>query len=133
MTPVHREFIRRNKTMSSMMKKIFLIMLLAWGIAALDSCSSSSSTSSSSTGTSRSSAYPYMIGKIEVIGNEPFTKVALRVDQAHLFLLDAPKDIEKELTLHQSGRVKLYYSGRRESGNDHYLNVDHFETQDVSK
>jgi ABC-type Fe3+-hydroxamate transport system substrate-binding protein len=117
-----------------MMKNILLILLLASVVVALDSCSSTSpSTSPSTSGTTRASTFPYMIGRIEVIGNEPFTKVALRVDESHLFLLTAPKDLEKELTAHQAGLVKLYYSGRRESGKDHYLTVDHFETQDISK
>lgn len=116
-----------------MMKTILLFVLLACAAAAFDSCSSSSSSTSepktpeTTTAPARTSAFPYMIGRIEVIGNEPFTKIGLRVDQSHFFLLKAPKDLEQELTQHQSGLVKLYYSGRKESGKDHYLDVDHFE------
>lgn len=114
-----------------MMKTILLFVLLACAAAAFDSCSSTSPTATPAP--SRSSSYPYMIGRIEVIGNEPFTKIGLRVDQSHLFLLKAPKDLEKELTQHQSELIKLYYSGRKESGKDHYLDVDHFEAEKISK
>lgn len=71
-----------------------------------------------------------MIGKIEVIGNEPFTKLALRVDETHLFLLRSSKEVEHELVQHQQGLVKLYYSGRQEKAKDHFLDVDHIEQLD---
>jgi hypothetical protein len=74
-----------------------------------------------------------MVGKIEVISNEPFTKLALRVDPTHLYLLQAGTDLEKELTSHQSVLVKLYYSGRKESGIDHILVVDHFDISENKK
>lgn len=74
-----------------------------------------------------------MIGKIEIIGNEPFTKIALRVDESHLFMLKAPKELEQKLVQHQQGLVRLYYSSRQEKAKEHILNVDHIEKIDVTK
>ncbi|MGE5316101.1 MAG: hypothetical protein ACM3Q4_15515 [Acidobacteriota bacterium] len=115
-----------------MMKTTLLAVLLLCMIMAIDSCSSSSTTTTDKP-SAAPSTFPYMIGRIEVIGNEPFTKLALRVDETHLYLLRAPKEMEPDLVRHQQGLVKLYYSGRQEKAKEHYLDVDHIEKLDSKK
>jgi len=107
-----------------MVKHLFFVMFGACLVLGIGSCSSSRTTTPAAAAVS---ALPFMIGKIEVIGNEPFTKLALRTDATHLFLLRASKDLEKELSANQQRVLKVFYSGRQESGADHYLDADHIE------
>jgi hypothetical protein len=116
-----------------MMKTMLLAVLLAFAVVSIESCSSSKPAAAGGSSASTASTLPFMIGKIEVIGNEPFTRLALRVDPTHVFILQAGKALEKELTAHQSTLVKLYYSGRKESGIDHILDVDHIDSTDNKK
>jgi len=111
-----------------MIKKILFNSLLAAAfvcmLATLSSCSSSSRT------TAKTPELPFMIGRIDLIGNEPFVEPVLWIDQSHRFKLRASKDLVKELVSHQRKRVRLFYSGREEVAMDHYLVVDHIESLD---
>jgi hypothetical protein len=102
--------------------KILCAALLVGVVLTVGSCSSSSGVSG------KPEVYPFIIGTIDLIGNEPFVKPVLWVDASHLFQLRASKDLQKELVSHQRVRVKLFYSGRQEIGTDHFLEVDHIET-----
>jgi hypothetical protein len=110
-----------------MIKNILLTVVFACMLATLSSCSSSSGVAA------KTPELPFMIGRIDLIGNEPFVKPVLWIDQSHLFKLRASKDLEQELVSHQRKRVRLYYSGRQEIGTDHYLDVDHIESLENKK
>ena len=104
-----------------MSTRILLALCCACMLWTFESCAPSSAVSA------KASSLPFMIGKIDLIGNEPFVKPVLWIDETHLFQLRTTKGLEKELIARQRTRVKVYYSGRQEKGIDHYLDVDHIE------
>jgi hypothetical protein len=119
-----------------MINTIINAIICASLVLTIASCSSSSSTSTSTPSSSlspspsssaRDVSYPFMIGKLEVIGNNPSAQWALRVDETHSYLLRTPNDSRKKITSHLQGLVKVYYSGRQERGTDHYLDVANIE------
>jgi len=56
----------------------------------------------------RSSAPPQtFVGKVYLIGNMPFAKLALKIDQQQTYVLDCPKEVESTLMQHQGQTVKI--------------------------
>ncbi len=50
-------------------------------------------------------------GKVAVIGNEPFTKLALELDDRNSIVLLCPPEIEKYLRGHQGQQARVTYDG----------------------
>lgn len=50
-------------------------------------------------------------GKIFVIGNDPFTRLALALDDHDSVVLLCPPEVEKYLRNHQGESVKVTYEG----------------------
>ncbi len=56
----------------------------------------------------RSSAPPQtFVGEVYVIGNMPFTRLALKIGQQQTYVLDCPKEVENTLMQHQGQTVKI--------------------------
>ncbi len=73
---------------------ILLIMVLHGG------CSSSKTIFDS----------PQMItGEIMVVGNEPFTKLAVRAEGGEMYLINCSEEIGKSLLAHQGKMANLFY------------------------
>lgn len=49
-------------------------------------------------------------GTIVIVGNEPFTKLALRMDNDKIVILDCPADLKKELWKAQGSYYSVLYS-----------------------
>jgi hypothetical protein len=56
-----------------------------------------------------------MVGKIFVIGNEPFTKLAIQTSENLMFPLKCEKKIETELQAIQGKIIKVKYDGTKPS------------------
>ncbi len=56
-----------------------------------------------------SSAKESMEGTICIIGNEPFTDVAIQVDSALVYKLKASPEVLKELSGNQGKKIKISY------------------------
>ena len=52
-------------------------------------------------------------GIITVVGNEPFTKLAIRLDNNKAYILECKKDIEKELLKQQGNYYAIQFSSSR--------------------
>jgi hypothetical protein len=50
-----------------------------------------------------------IIGKIFVVGNEPFTKLGLQVDKEKMYILDCTKELEEKLLQRQGMIVKVHF------------------------
>ena len=50
------------------------------------------------------------VGRIEVIGNEPFTKLALATEGGPVFVLLCEKDVEHLLLQHQGQRARIRWT-----------------------
>ena len=48
-------------------------------------------------------------GTICMIGNEPFTSIAIQVDSVTVYKLDADQDVLKELSMNQGKVAKISY------------------------
>jgi hypothetical protein len=47
------------------------------------------------------------VGKVYLIGNMPFAKLALKIGQEQTYVLDCPKEVENTLVQHQGQTVKI--------------------------
>lgn len=68
-----------------------------------------------------------VIGTIQVIGNEPFTQLALETEDGTVYLLKAEGDIIEELFKHQGQFVKIQYKGIEELPEGKSILVEHVE------
>jgi hypothetical protein len=66
-------------------------------------------------------------GKIVVIGNEPFTKLAMETDSGETFVLLCPKDIEIILSKRQGQRMRLHWTSVGDAPEGRTLAVDRIE------
>lgn len=66
-------------------------------------------------------------GKVIVVGNEPFTKVAILVDDTTSYILNCSKEIEKELRSKQGDTIKVTYGTKKDTPEGEVLNVTKFE------
>ena len=67
--------------------------------------------------------YPPIKGKIIVIGNEPFTKLAVINNKEKVFILKCDKKTERILLDNQGKMVKISYKKRETIGKDALLTV----------
>ncbi len=67
--------------------------------------------------------YPPIKGKIIVIGNEPFTKLAVINNKEKVFILKCDKKTERILLNNQGKMVKISYKKRETIGKDALLTV----------
>lgn len=64
-----------------------------------------------------------MTGRIFVIGNEPFTKLAIQTSQGIMYPLKCDKTTGSELRKKQGHLAKIYYEGIEESPEGRILHV----------
>jgi hypothetical protein len=58
-------------------------------------------------------------GRIAVVGNEPFTRLAIIVDDSKVYILDCSEELKKELLKKQGWQYAIQFSGsRKELGSD---------------
>lgn len=81
-----------------------IISLLVFITLLLGCSASEDSSSKGNTGTN------FVTGKILMVNNEPFSKVALVTDKS-VYLLDCPDDMRKALYQNQGRTAKVYYTG----------------------
>jgi len=63
-----------------------------------------------------------LVGYITVIGNEPFTKLAVRTDEDKTYVLQASKELVLELMKNQGSYYYIKYGELRKEG-DHSILV----------
>ncbi|HEX2960172.1 MAG TPA: hypothetical protein VHO43_00175 [Ignavibacteriales bacterium] len=89
----------------------FIIVLLLL----FSSCSSSKDSAAGEVKTIK--------GRVFVVGNSPFTHMALQTDSTTVYLLDCSKDIQKQLSEHQGNFAEVSYSGTVETPDGKALKV----------
>jgi hypothetical protein len=94
------------------MKKIFFIVLI---IAAfyLTSCCSSNAQEENT-----------VKGAIAVVGNEPFTRLAIIVDDSTVYILDCSKELKKELLKNQGRKYAIEFSKSRKELDSEVITVE---------
>ena len=92
--------------------------------AFLIGCSSSKNSTSDKNGD-----ISFVTGKILMVNNEPFSKVALVTDKS-VYLLDCPEDMRKALYENQGRTAKVYYTGS--TINDESIKVLTVEKVEIS-
>lgn len=55
-----------------------------------------------------------LVGFVTVVGNEPFTHLALKTDDGEIYVLDCYKLAEEELWKMQGTRITIYYKVMKE-------------------
>ncbi|HEX2866628.1 MAG TPA: hypothetical protein VHO03_06280 [Ignavibacteriales bacterium] len=50
-------------------------------------------------------------GRVFVVGNSPFTHMALQTDSTTVYLLDCSQEIQKQLSEHQGNLAEISYKG----------------------
>jgi uncharacterized protein YcfL len=65
-----------------------------------------------------------LIGEVEIVGNEPFTNLALRVDSAKIYILKCDNKTRDLLEKNQGKMVKIYYKSIDKSQRPNILIVD---------
>ncbi|MDI6766243.1 MAG: hypothetical protein QME52_05410 [Bacteroidota bacterium] len=68
-----------------------------------------------------------IIGTIQVIGNEPFTKLAIETEDGTVYFLKAEDDIEERLLKYQGQFVKILYKEIEELAEGKSILVEHAE------
>jgi hypothetical protein len=63
-------------------------------------------------------------GYIAIVGNEPFTKLAIQSDDTKTYILECSKELEKELWQKQGIRYYVQYSELRKEGDRTILVVE---------
>jgi hypothetical protein len=61
-----------------------------------------------------------MVGEIMVVGNEPFTRLAVRAETGELYLINCNEEIRQSLLSHQGKLAELFYNElqKKSSGNE---------------
>jgi hypothetical protein len=85
------------------MKKILSLII---GFLIFASCSSSDFTADSS---------GVITGKVFRVGNEPFTKLGLQVENAKMYILSCDKETESLLTKNQGQDFSITFKGTEKS------------------
>jgi hypothetical protein len=65
-----------------------------------------------------------LIGEVEIVGNEPFTNLALRVDSAKIYILKCDNKTRDLLEKNQGKMAKIYYKSIDKSQRPNILIVD---------
>ena len=79
-------------------KKIFLVYFIS--VIAIAGCMTVKDTLQTK----------FVVGEIEVVGNEPFTNLALRINRENIFILDCNKETKDLLLGNQGLKAKIFYS-----------------------
>jgi len=95
-----------------------LIAFLLVSLFAASGCSSSKKDSN---------AVKNITGKIEVVGNEPFTHLAVRVGAEKAYILQCDSTSKSLLEQNQGKRVKIFYKSIDESQKPNIIVVERAE------
>lgn len=68
-----------------------------------------------------------LTGILNVIGNEPFTKLGLQDSNGTMYILKCTKEMESELRTKQGKKVSVYYRDREQIPEGQALKVVKFE------
>jgi hypothetical protein len=66
-------------------------------------------------------------GVIFSIGNDPFTKLGIEVENKTMIILQCSKEIEKELRAHQGQRVQVHYETVEDTPNGLSVQVKSYQ------
>jgi len=89
------------------MKKLFLIVFIISAFYLISCCSSSAQEGNT------------VKGAIAVVGNEPFTRLAIIVDDSKVYVLDCSEELKKELLKKQGRQYAIQFSeSRKELGSE---------------
>ena len=110
--PETRDCFGRNRL--AMTNTLFLRGALVTAFFLLSGCGSSRETSDPPR---------TMTGQIMVVGNEPFTRLAVHVENEKVYLLSCDKNTERLLLSNQGRIAKLVYSEIRETNRGEELEV----------
>ena len=86
-------------------KQIFLLLSLILSAVYISACSCNCGKSSAESNT--------VHGYIAVVGNEPFTKLAIQTDDNKTYILQCSKELHDELWKHQGGFYEVQYGDSR--------------------
>lgn len=64
-----------------------------------------------------------MVGKVYIIGNEPFTKYALQLEDGSAYVLNCTKELEMQLARQQGKTIKIHFKGMESAMEGTALNV----------
>lgn len=93
------------------LKAFLLIMLIS-----VVSCSSSKDSA-------REGEVKTLQGRVFVVGNSPFTHMALQTDSTTVYLLDCSDEIQKKLSEHQGNLAEISYNGTTQTPEGKALKV----------
>ena len=92
-------------------KKIFLFIVFLFGVTYFAACSCNCGDSDSQSNAVK--------GYIAVVGNEPFTKLAIQTDDNKTYILQCSKELHDELWKQQGRYYAVQYGDvRKEEGMD---------------
>ncbi len=94
------------------MKKLIPIVLIIFTFCLTSGCSSSAQEENT------------IKGKIAVVGNEPFTRLAIIVDDNKVYVLDCREELKKELLKKQGQQYAIQFSGSRKELGSEVITVE---------
>jgi hypothetical protein len=97
-------------------KQLISKIILA-GVLFISGCAGSNSTLQAK----------YVIGDVVVVGNEPFTKLALQTGPSGIILLDCDKETKDFLLNYQGRTVKIFYEKRDDTKAPNVIYVKKYE------
>jgi uncharacterized lipoprotein YehR (DUF1307 family) len=68
-----------------------------------------------------------VVGKIVVVGNEPFTNLALQTSPSSILILDCSKETKDFLFNNQGKAVKIFYEMRDDTKTPNVIYVKNYE------
>jgi ABC-type sulfate transport system substrate-binding protein len=89
------------KSAAEKMNKHILVLCLLLAVSIHAGCASSKTVFNTP---------QQIIGEIMVIGNEPFTKLAVRVDGGKTYLINCSDELRKSLLSHQGKITEIFYN-----------------------
>jgi len=95
-------------------RKIFLIVFISLTALILNACSCGCGKLEENT----------IKGFITVIGNEPFTKLAIQSDDGKFYVLKSGKELNAELNKKQGSYYLIHYGDKRTEENNEVLIVE---------
>ena len=72
-------------------------------------------------------------GKIVLIGNEPFTQLAIQDEDGYVFQLICPKRLEQKLLQNQGDHIRVYYSQIVQTEQYARITVERYELVELKK
>jgi len=80
-------------------------------------------TTSCSTFKNSSNEIKSVVGRIMVVGAEPFTRLAIQTSSNKAFLIESNDKIQKLLLQNQGKQVKVFFKMKKKTGNGIVLSV----------